>query len=233
MYAGALNEQKAGGMTFISTGGLSIDFPSNDTGNNYFVATEDCSVHKCSTSFSERYSMNYYGHGGPIYKVRCNPFWDPNQCPIFLTCSYDWTVRVWHEKDSVEVLCCHQIKSLKEQVNDICWSPLTSSVFASVANEGRIEIWDLAKDRLAPILTEYDKTAQGTVINIPKTVVKFSKSAPVIFTGSLDGRVTVYRSYGLEHGPVSDEDQMNRIMNAIRKEDFSQSTKGKAGDEAK
>ena len=114
VYAGAISEQKAGGMTFINTGGLSIDFPVNDTGNNYFVATEDCSVHKCSTSFSERYSNNYYGHMGPIYRVRCNPYWHPNDCPIFLTCSYDWTVRVWHEKDSECKLVCHQISNLQQ-----------------------------------------------------------------------------------------------------------------------
>lgn len=55
VYAGAdIQEKKTGGMTFIYTGGLSIDFPS-DSGahNNYFTATEDCTIHKCSTSYSE------------------------------------------------------------------------------------------------------------------------------------------------------------------------------------
>ena len=165
VYAGAINEQKAGGMTFINTGGLSIDFPVNDTGNNYFVATEDCSVHKCSTSFSEKYQNNYYGHMGPIYRVRCNPYWHPNDCPIFITCSYDWTVRVWHEKDSEPKLVCHQLNkdgSLTQQVNDICWSPNTSSVFASVADDGRIEIWDLKRDSLAPQLYKWDDAPDGT-----------------------------------------------------------------------
>ena len=37
---------------------------------------------------------------------------------------------------------------LKQQVNDVCWSPKTSSVFASVANDGRIEVWDLKRDNL-------------------------------------------------------------------------------------
>ena len=44
-----------------------------------------------------------------------------------------------------------KIENLKQQVNDICWAPLTSSVFASVANDGRIEIWDLAINPLAPL----------------------------------------------------------------------------------
>ncbi len=206
VYAGAITEQKTGGMKFINTGGLSIDFPVNDTGNNYFVATEDCSVHKCSTSFSERYSNNYYGHMGPIYRVRCNPFWHPNDCPIFITCSYDWTVRVWHEKESACKLICHKIENLSQQVNDICWSPNTSSVFASVANDGRIEIWDLKRDSLGSQIEHWDKNEEGELVTVPKTVVKFSKTSPVILAGSADGSVCVYRLNGLEHGPVSDED---------------------------
>lgn len=149
---------------------------------------------------------------GPIYRVRCNPYWHPNDCPIFITCSYDWTVRVWHEKDSDSKLTCHQIGDLQQQVNDICWSPSTSSVFASVANDGRVEIWDLKKDSLAPQLTHYDRTVpppfdpkdDSTKIKTPKTVVKFSRASPVVLTGSIDGQVGVYRTYGLDHGPVSD-----------------------------
>lgn len=45
-------EEKKGGMTFINTGGLSIDFPRSDK-SNYFAATEDCTIHKCSVSYSE------------------------------------------------------------------------------------------------------------------------------------------------------------------------------------
>ena len=215
-------------MTFINTGGLSFDFPNNDTGNNYFVATEDCSVHKGSTSFAERYSNNYYGHMGPVYRVRCNPYWDPVHCPIFLTCSYDWTVRVWHERDSECKLVCHQISNLSQQVNDICWSPNTSSVFASVANDGRVEVWDLKRDSLAPQYYCWDKDPlTNENIMTPKTCVKFSKTSPVILAGSTDGKVCVYRTRGLEHGPVSDEDQMRRIMSAVVKEDSTAAKKEK------
>jgi dynein intermediate chain 4, axonemal len=40
-------------MTFITTGGLSIDFPPRENGINYYCATEDCSIHKCSTSYPD------------------------------------------------------------------------------------------------------------------------------------------------------------------------------------
>ena len=54
VFGGAEVEKKSGGMTFINTGGLSIDFPANcDQTINYFAATEDCTVHMCSMSYSE------------------------------------------------------------------------------------------------------------------------------------------------------------------------------------
>jgi len=96
---GGVEGDKKGGMTFINTGGLSIDFPVNENGMNYFAATEDCTIHRCSVSYSEQYLGTYYGHTGPIYRIRCNPFWDSQECPIFISCSYDWTVRVWNAKD--------------------------------------------------------------------------------------------------------------------------------------
>jgi WD40 repeat protein len=105
-------------------------------------------------------------------------------------------------------------------------------VFASVANDGRIEIWDLKKNSLGPQLDHWDKTPEGEIVTTPKTVVKFSKTSPVILAGAIDGRVCVYRTYGLEHGPVSDEDQMHRIMSSIAKEDFSSTNKEKKDGDA-
>ena len=53
------------------------------------------------------------------------------------------------------------------------------------------------------------------------------KTSPVILAGSTDGKVCVYRTRGLEHGPVSDEDQMHRIMSSIASDDFSAAEKAK------
>ena len=116
-------------------------------------------------------------------------------------------------------------------MNDNCWSQNTSSVFASVANDGRIEIWDLKRNSLGPQLEYKDKDANGNEVTTPKTVVKFMKTSPVILTGSTDGKVCVYRTRGLEHGPVSDEDQMHRLMSAIAKDDMA-SSKNKKEEEA-
>jgi hypothetical protein len=72
-------------------------------------------------------------------------------------------------------------------------------VFASVANDGRVEIWDLAKDSISPQVCHFDKDAETGKLHTPKTIVKFSRTLPVIFTGDTQGRVHAYRTYGLDH----------------------------------
>jgi hypothetical protein len=80
-------------------------------------------------------------------------------------------------------------------------------VFASVANDGRIEIWDLKRDPLAPLLIHFDKdAATGNEVKTPKTVVRFSAGSPVVLTGTATGKVNVYRTFGLEHVQVSERD---------------------------
>lgn len=140
-------------------------------------------------------------------------------------------MRVWHAKEK-EKHICHQIESLKEQVNDICWSPHTSSVFASVANDGRIEIWDLKRDNLQPLLTHHDKDSEGKDINTPKTIVRFAKNSPVVLAGDLTGKVGVYRTIGLEHVQVSEKDQIQRLISSITKDEFGDAgAKGKKAEE--
>ena len=36
----------------------------------------------------------YFGHYGPVYKVKWNPF-SPS---VFLSCSADWTIKLWDEE---------------------------------------------------------------------------------------------------------------------------------------
>jgi hypothetical protein len=56
--------------------------------------------------------------------------------------------------------------------------------------------------------------------------VAFSRESPVILTGNSRGQVDVYRVNGLEHVQVSEKDQINRLLQAIQKDDYTE-TKGK------
>ena len=105
------------------------------------------------------------------------------------------------------------------------WSPDTSTVFASVSDDGRLEIWDLYTNYLNPEVTHFDKDADGNDDHTPKTVVRFtpnfSKMSPVVMTGNSKGEVDVYRTRGFEHKQVSNEDQHNRILSVLKKDDFT------------
>lgn len=57
------------------------------------AGTEDGHIHKCSTSYSEQYLETYHGHIGPVYALQWSPF-NPS---LFLSCSADWTIRMWQE----------------------------------------------------------------------------------------------------------------------------------------
>ena len=189
-------------LIFREGNGLSFDFPKNDT-TIYYVALEECTIHRCRISYKDQYTDNYYGHQGPVYKIRCNPF-DPN---ILISCSYDWTLKLWNNKLNYSVMNLHT-NELSHQVNDIVWSNDTSTVFACVADDGRIEIWDLARKAIQPIIIEDIGTAA-------KKSIKFAKGAKIIATGNAEGNIDVFRIYNMEHSPVSDEHQIKHLQNVI------------------
>lgn len=181
-------------LVFRDANGLSFDFPKNDT-TIYYISLEECTLHRCRISYKDQYTDTYYGHQGPVYKVRCNPY-DPN---VLLSCSYDWTVKIWNSKQIYPLMTCHSMK-MSHQVNDIEWSPFTSTIFGSVCDDGRIEIWDLAHQTIDPIIMW--KTEEPSKMNVPRKSIKFSKSSQVVASGDSDFDIDVFRLYNLKHVEV-------------------------------
>merc|ERR1711879_691081 len=134
-----------------------VDFPKHDP-STYLVGTEDGLVHRCSTSYNEQYLDTYYGHAGPVYRVRCNPF----MSSAFLTCSADWTMKLWTTKPPQghppeQPLLTFQSTDLTDAVNDVIWHPHNSTSFAAAMDDGRVELWDLAERPLDPIVVHYPR----------------------------------------------------------------------------
>jgi len=166
--------------------GLCIDFCPKDP-NIYIAGTEDGHLHKCSCSYSEQYLESYFGHAGPVYKLRWSPF-----CPnTFVSCSADWTVKLWNAEVSSPVF---SLQSGTDYVADVCWSHDNSTVFASATGDGRVDVWDLAANTLDPIKS----------IKTPHTLscVSFARSSPVLVTGNASGVVDVYQLTGTLAQPV-------------------------------
>ena len=176
-------------LIFRDANGLSFDFPNNDT-TIYYISLEECTINKCRVSYKDTYIESYFGHQGPVYKVRCNPF-DPN---IFITCSYDWSIKIWTSKQSKPLLTCKSMNRTS-QINDIEWSPFTSTIFGCVIDDGTIEIWDLSKRTIDPIISV-------CLNKIPKKSIKFSLNSQVVATGDADFNIDIFRLYNLEHAQV-------------------------------
>jgi len=192
---------------FISrrSSGMSLDFSPTDH-TIYIAATEDGSIHKCSYSYAEQYLETYSGHIGPVYNVQ----WSPFASNLFITCSADWTVRIWSEDNSSDLL---SLQSGTEQVNDVQWCKSNSTVFGSVTDGGRLEIWDLATSTLKPVIihTEDDTINNN---NVNYSCLLFSEEAPIVVCGDSQGAVTVLKIKGVKQD-MSDKQRADKLLDVL------------------
>lgn len=127
--------------------GLSLDFHPEDP-TTYVTGTEDGALHKCSVSYNEQYLETYSAHAGPVYKVRFSPRWSN----IFLTCSADWNMHLYHMNHKVPLFTMRGTGETYP-VNDICWCNDNSTVFAAVTVDAKLQIWDLSVSAIDPVVT--------------------------------------------------------------------------------
>jgi WD40 repeat protein len=205
------------GIVFRQSSGFCIDFPRHDS-SQYVVGTEDGLVHRCSTSYNEQYLDTYYGHSGPVYKVRCNPFWSY----AFLTCSADWTMRLWstkqlHGHTTEKALQTFMSTDLCDAVNDVYWAPNNSTSFAAAMDDGRVELWDLSKKPLDPIVVHFPGEGDKTKGRRKRTCVRFSPNSPVLIAGDDQGSVDVMRMYNTDVQYYSDQEQQERLLAVMAK----------------
>ncbi|XP_078576118.1 dynein axonemal intermediate chain 4-like isoform X1 [Branchiostoma floridae x Branchiostoma japonicum] len=209
---GKEGSKKSEGLIFRFAPGLCFDFSAKDP-NIYLAGTEEGHIHKCSCSYNEQYLDSYAGHTGPVYKIT----WSPFAPDIFLSCSADWSVRLWsHDMTSPAI----NFFSSTRSVYDVCWSPASSTVFGCV-NEGAVEIWDLSVSTLDPI-----------IVNVPNPGIKlsciaFALNSDCVLVGASDGQVTVYKLKCMQPTPDNQGAALRDIIKATMASQL-QST-GKAG----
>ncbi|KAJ3304591.1 WD repeat-containing protein 78 [Kappamyces sp. JEL0829] len=199
--AGKANE-KSNSFIARQTGGLCFDFNAKDS-NVYLVGTEDGQIHKCSSSYNEQYLNTFSTHTGPINKVK----WSPFLSNAFLSCSADWTVRLWNHELEDEVF---KFQSGKDTVNDIAWSPHNSTMFGTVSSNGRLEIWDLRYSVLDPVINH-------SVLDRQLTAMCFASQGPIVVTGDDYGAVSVFKicknGGGYMTSKEEEQDTADGIMN--------------------
>jgi len=156
------------------SGGTCIGF-SPMSENIFVVGTQEGLVRRCSKAYNAHYLDTYEGHSMAVYAVRWNHF-HPD---IFITCSADWTVKVWLKSSHRPLMTF----DLGDAVGDVVWAPYSSTVFAAVTTNGKVLVYDLNKNKNEPLCT------QGVVKNAKLTHVTFNPKDPVLLVGDSRGTV--------------------------------------------
>ncbi|NWS72286.1 WDR78 protein, partial [Crotophaga sulcirostris] len=162
--------------------GTCFDFHPKDT-NFYLAGTEEGHIHKCSCSCNEQFLQTYRGHKGPVYKVAWNPF----STDMFLSCSADWSIILWHQDSQTPILT---FSSTTAFVHDIMWSPKSAFIYAA-ANESRVEIWDLSVSIFNPVVSYFASPG------VEFTSVLFANNTDCLLVGDSNGEVGVFELQNL------------------------------------
>lgn len=130
-----------------TSAGLCLDFNPADP-STYVAGTEDGSIHRCSVSYNEQYLETYSGHDGPVQRVKFSQRWPS----VFLSCSVDWSLHLYHLRSKTPLL---SMRATGEDfaINDICWCPDNSTVFACVTVDAKLQVWDLSVSSIDPVVT--------------------------------------------------------------------------------
>ncbi|NXI63533.1 WDR78 protein, partial [Anseranas semipalmata] len=190
-------ERKSEAIISQQAAGMCFDFHPKDT-NFYLAGTEEGLIYKCSCSYDKQLLETYRGHKGPVYKVAWNPF----STDMFLSCSADWSIILWHQNSRMPILT---FSSTTTVVHDIMWSPKSVFIFAA-ANESRVEIWDLSVSILDPVITHFANP--GATF----TSVLFAKNTDCLLVGDSKGEVSVFELQNLAASSSTKVDALHDII---------------------
>jgi WD40 repeat protein len=172
----------------------------------YVVGTEDGTVHRCTKSQNENFLLDYTPHAEPVYRIR----WSPFHHEYFLTCSADWTARLYHW-DRADYVSRFDSNN-KDAIHDICWSPRNSTLFAAATAKGRVDVWDLS-DTNSPA----DSLSLGKSLNC---LLFAEQDSPLLTVGDVDGFVTVVKLNDAEfEGSALDAEGQKERFRQVIKED--------------
>jgi WD40 repeat protein len=123
------------------SGGTCFDF--NPAIPMLVVGSEEGTISTYHTAYNSTLAQSFDGHSMAVYAVRWNQF-HPN---IFISCSADWTVKIWEHTTRNAIMTF----DLHTSIGDVVWAPYKSTVFACVTSDGWLKLFDLAASRHEPV----------------------------------------------------------------------------------
>jgi dynein intermediate chain 1 len=153
-------------------GGTCFDFNKKHE-QIFVVGTEEGKIFECSKAYNSQYLQTYDGHSMTVYSIKWNPF----HPEVFLSCSADWTVKLWHRDYKKQLMSF----DLGSSVGDVAWAPYSSTTFAAVTDDGKVHVFDLS-------IVKHDSLCHQSVIKKAKlTHVAFNPSEKIILVSDDKG----------------------------------------------
>jgi len=198
--------------------GTSLAF-HNNIDYLFLVGTEEGKIHKCSKAYSSQYLETIDAHNMAIHSISWNPFHQD----IFISCSADWTVKIWDHNFMNQALFTFDLNSA---VGDVAWAPYSSTVFAAVTTDGKAHVFDLN-------VNKYEPLCEQTVVRKKKTKLthlQFNPKHKILIVGDERGFVSSLklspnlrklqkRKKGEQHLPVDPNfeiGKLEKILNLVR-----------------
>ncbi|CAL8073119.1 unnamed protein product [Calicophoron daubneyi] len=157
----------------------------NEDVNNFLVGSEDGRVYMGSRHGNQAgITEMFEAHQAPVTSVSTHTTVGPvDFSSLFLSTSFDWTVKLWSVKDS-RPICSFDESS--DFVMDCDWSPIHPSIFATVDCTGRLDLWNLNDDTEVP-------SARTTVDGqFALNKCRFHSSGLHVAAGDETGRIHIY-----------------------------------------
>uniref|UniRef100_T1JEU0 Uncharacterized protein n=1 Tax=Strigamia maritima TaxID=126957 RepID=T1JEU0_STRMM len=144
----------------------------------FIVGTEEGQMFRCSKIYSNRFLQTYVAHSMAIHEIS----WNAYHPDIFLTCSADWTVKLWDYKINRPLF----VFDLNSSVADVAWAPYAATVFAACTSDGKVFVFDLHVNKYKAVCEQIVVQKKGTALSS----ISFNQLHPIIVAGDSKGFTT-------------------------------------------
>lgn len=167
-----------------------IDYPERDA-NTVILGSDEGRLYKAHVYDKAGIFENIPAHDAPISNIAFNPaLKNSNLADLFLTSSYDWTVKLWSLKSSKPL---YTFESARDYVYDAQWSPVHPSLFCMGDGSGNVDMWNIAKDSEAPVYsTKLPDHSNNSAETAAVSRIAWNHSGSHIAIGTSSGAICLY-----------------------------------------
>jgi len=144
--------------------------------HQYLVGTEFGEIFGYDIYNNSEIPTEYQGHTMHVYAVRWSPFNDST----FLSCSEDWTVKLWREDQHYPIM----VYDLVAPVGDVCWSRYSSTLFSATTYDNKIHVFDISVNKNDASIHHSTNSKKYSM-----TCVAMTADCPLVLAGNKLGTI--------------------------------------------